>query len=79
MELIVVLSLILVAILVMPLSLLVCGFLLIRYKHSSESVKAPEKANTEVANSEKPNNIGNEEQSREMLDILDEYLNGGER
>jgi len=67
------------AIVIMPLNLLVCGFLLIRYKHSSESVKTPEKANTEVAKSEKPNNIGNEEQSREMLDILDEYLNGGER
>ena len=48
------------------------------YKHTKNLAKRPEKANNDVDNSTEKTDNGNIYDFSKSMDILNEYLNGGE-
>lgn len=48
------------------------------YKHSKNLVKSPEKSNNDVEKSTEKTDNGNIYEFSKSMDILNEYLNGGE-
>lgn len=60
------------------LNISILVFNIFMYKHSKNLVKSPEKSNNDVEKSTEKTDNGNIYEFSKSMDILNEYLNGGE-